>query len=438
MPSKRRRPGRDVARRDASTKMIAVIGSTGSVGRQALEVIAAEERFAVCALTARRNWQLLAEQAHRFRPEAVAIAEPDAAGPLSKALPEGVTLLSGPEAAAEIIGRTSPDMVLTAVVGSAGLAPTLAAIEAGADLAVANKESLVMAGAIIMPAARSAGVAVIPVDSEHSAIFQCIRGQHGDAKSPSPGSGQLRRDVRRAIITASGGPFRDWPAERIERASREEALNHPTWRMGPKVTIDSATLMNKALEVVEAHWLFDLGADEIEVLIHPESLVHALVEFRDGSVLAQMGRPSMITPISFALYYPERPVVSGTNGRLLTGSSDAAAPLDLAELGSLHFSRADPERHAAIELGYEAIRRGGTAGAILSAADEVAVEAFLAGRIQFGQILEIAEAVLNQTPVSAEVNLDVVLAADAEARRRAMRTVEQRQVRSRLRSGSKA
>ena len=380
-------------------KRIAILGSTGSIGRQALEIVAGETGFSACALAGGGNWQLLAAQARTFRPEAVAIADVNAAGPLGGALPTDTALLSGPEAMSELIRSTRPDLVLTAVVGSAGLAPTLTAIECGADLAVANKESLVMAGQIICPSARAAGINLIPVDSEHSAVFQCL-------------AGQRREELRRVILTASGGPFRGWPAERTRAASLKEALNHPTWQMGRKITIDSATLMNKALEVVEAHWLFDLSADQIEVVIHPESLVHACVEFCDGSVLAQMGPPSMATPIGFALYYPQR-------------SPRPAASLDLAALGSLHFNGADPEQYPAIKLGYEVIRRGGTAGAILNAANEAAVEAFAAGSIEFGQILEIVEDVLNRTPTKTEVDVKAVLAADAEARRQAEAIIQQ-------------
>ena len=375
------------------TKRIAILGSTGSVGRQALEVIAGEDRFSACALAAGSNWELLAEQATQSGAELVAIADAARADDLAAALPSGTELLSGERALAELIRRARPDLVLTAVVGSAGLAPTLAAIECGADLAIANKESLVMGGAVIMPAARRAGVQVLPVDSEHSAIFQCL-------------AGHRRQDVRKVVLTASGGPFRTATAEQVRHASLDDVLNHPTWRMGRKVTVDSATLMNKAMEVIEAHWLFDLRADQIEVAIHPESVVHGLVEFRDGSVLAQMGRPSMATPIAFALYYPER-------------APRAAAALELPALGSLHFEAVDQERFGALRLGYEAIGRGPAAGAALNAANEAAVEAFLAGEIQFGRIVEIVEEVLNQAAVTAEVSLDTLLAADADARRRA-------------------
>jgi 1-deoxy-D-xylulose-5-phosphate reductoisomerase len=252
-----------------------------------------------------------------------------------------------------------------------------------------------------MPAARKAGINVLPVDSEHSALFQCLLGQR-------------RSDVRRVIITASGGPFRDWPLDRIHSATLEEALNHPTWQMGKKITIDSATLMNKALEIIEAHWLFDLPAEKIDVLIHPESIVHGLVEFDDGSVLAQMGSPSMITPIGFALYYPQR-------------AAQAWNRLDLAKIGELHFAAIDPKRHPAILLGYEVIRRGGTAGAVLNGANEAAVAAFLDGRIAFGQIIPIVRDVLNQALITSEIDKDVLLAADVLARRRTNELVDQLQ-----------
>ena len=385
----------------SGAKRIAILGATGSIGRQALDIVAADEaaarragqepRFAVCALAAGRNWQLLAEQARRFRPEFVALAETEGAEALRAALPDRTTLLAGPQAMVELVHQCKPSLVLTAMVGTSGLAPTLAAIDVKADLAVANKESLVMAGAMVMFAARAAGVNVLPVDSEHSAVFQCL-------------AGHRREDVRRVILTASGGPFRTWAIERIRRAALSEVLNHPTWRMGRKITIDSATLVNKALEVIEAHWLFDLPGEAIEVVIHPESMVHACVEFCDGSVLAQMGPPSMCTPIAYALYYPRRaPRLS-------------ASSLDLAKLGKVHFASPDPARYPALALGYEVIRRGGTSGATLNAANETAVAAYVEGRLDFGQIVEIAQTVLNQADCDTEVNIRTVLAADTRAR----------------------
>ncbi len=372
-------------------KRIAILGSTGSVGRQALEVIAADPELAACALSAGSNAELLAAQAADIGPEAVAIADPAAGERLAALLGPSTGLLTGPDAADELIRRTRPELVLTAISGAAGLAPTLTAIECGCDLAIANKESLVMAGAIVMPAARAAGVNLLPVDSEHSAVFQCLLGHR-------------REDVARVILTASGGPLRTWEAQRIDRATLAEVLNHPTWRMGRKVTIDSATLMNKALEVVEAHWLFDLSGEQIEVLVHPESLVHACVAFRDGSVLAQMAPPSMLAPIALALHHPRR------------SARQEVEPLDLAATGELHFQPVDERRFPAVRLGHEVIRRGGTSGAVLSAADEAAVAAFVEGRIAFGRIAEIVEEVMNTADVRTEVTLESIRAADAEAR----------------------
>ena len=358
-----------------------------------MEIIAADKTLSVVGLSAGSNWKLLAEQAKTFDADAVAIAEPEAAKKLVSVLSEGSDLLTGPESMSDLIWQVEPDMVLTAVVGSAGLTPTLTAIKCGADLAIANKESLVMAGAIIMPAARKAGINILPVDSEHSAIFQCLIGHE-------------TKDVHRVTLTASGGPFRNKSLEEVKHASLEEVLKHPTWKMGRKISVDSATMMNKALEIIETHHLFDLPTHRIEVVIHPESIVHACVEFFDGSVLAQLSRPAMTTPIAFALHYPARP------------TRPSAPLLDLAEAACLHFEAADMQKYPALELGYEIVRRGGTAGAVLNGANETAVEAFIAGRIEFGQIVEIVKEVLEKTPTKTEIDLETILAADADARKR--------------------
>lgn len=375
-----------------SCRRIAILGSTGSIGRQSLEVIAAAGDLRACALAAGGNWRLLAEQARRFKPELVALSNEQAANELQALLPGGTELLAGADAMTELVRRSCPDVVLSGVVGSAGLAPTLAAIEVGATLAIANKETLVMAGAIVMPAARKAGAAVLPVDSEHSAIFQCL-------------SAGRREEVARVVITASGGALRRWDGEQAERATVQQALNHPTWQMGKKITIDSATLMNKALEVVEAHWLFDLPAEQIKVVLHEESIVHSYVEFRDGSVIAQMGPPDMSLPIAYALSYPRR-------------LDRHAPPLDLPGIGTLHFSALWGRFARAVELGYRVIAAGGVAGAVLNAANEAAVRAFLNGQIAFGQIVPMVEEVLNQAPQAGQVTLDALLAADRWARRR--------------------
>jgi len=373
-------------------RRIAILGSTGSIGRQTLDVIAAQEDLSACALSAGSSWRLLAEQARAAKPEVVAIADESSAEALRGSLPAGVELLAGEDAMTEMVRRSRPDVLLTGVVGSAGLKPTLAGIECGSLLAIANKETLVTAGAIVLPAARAAGVSVVPVDSEHSAIFQCL----------SAGAGAR---VRRVTITASGGALRDWPDERAADATADDALNHPTWQMGPKVTIDSATLINKALEVVEAHWLFDLAPEQIEVVLHPESIVHSCVEFCDGSVIAQLSRPDMTTPIAYALNYPNRP-------------DRAGAPLDLAAVGRLTFRRLAGRFARAVELGFEAVRRGGPAGAALNGANEAAVEAFLGGKIRFGQIVPLVEEVLHEAETADAVSLESLSAAGAQARRR--------------------
>ncbi len=368
---------------------MAILGSTGSIGRQTLEVIQASDNLEVCALTARNNWQLLAEQAKQFSPQALALAEAAGVTKLAPLLPPDIRVFAGGGALDQLVRATQPDVLLSGVVGAAGLTPALAGIECGAALALANKEALVIAGAIVMPAAKKAGVDVLPVDSEHSAIFQCLA------------SGK-RSEVRKVVITASGGALRDWDDQAAAQAGVEDALNHPTWQMGRKITIDSATLINKAMEVVEAHWLFDLSPDEIEVILHPESIVHSCVEFCDGSVIAQMGPPNMAMPIAYALHYPDR-------------ADRRDTPLDLPSLGSLTFRPLPPRCRRAVKLGFEAIRRGGVAGAVVNGANEAAVGAFLDGRIRLGRIVELVEDALDRTPAVDEVTLDALIEADAWA-----------------------
>jgi len=371
-------------------KRVAILGSTGSIGRQALEVIATQPHLSACALGAGQNWELLGEQARRFSPQHVGLSDPAAAEKLRSRLPEGMVLSSGPEAMSELVRTSAPDLLLTGVVGPAGLKPTLAGIECGATLAIANKETLVMAGEIVIRAARRAKVDVLPVDSEHSAIFQCLLAGRPD-------------QVRKVILTASGGALRDRTDGQVEQATVEEALNHPTWNMGAKITIDSATLINKALEVVEAHWLFDLPAEQIGVALHPESIVHAAVQFADGSTIAQLSQPDMTLPISYALNYPDRPA------RL------RAAP-ELGQLGQLNFHEPTGRFARAIDLGYEVIRRGGLAGAVLNSANEAAVEAFREGRIRFGRIVPLVEDVLSRTPSVGAITVENVLEAAQWAR----------------------
>ena len=373
-------------------KRICILGSTGSIGGSTLSVIdSLPGEWAVRSLAARGNWQALAAQARRFRPAIVAMSDPAAAERLRAELARTDTqVLSGPAGVAELARDPSADIVVCAMVGVAGLPAALAAAESGKTIALANKEALVVGGELVTEAVRRSGATLLPVDSEHSAVFQAV--QAGRAE-----------EVRRIILTASGGPFRTWPAGRIAEATVEAALNHPTWQMGPKVTVDSASLMNKALEIVEARFLFGVEADRIEVLVHPESVVHSMVEFVDGSVIAQMGPPDMRNPIQYALTWPSRKA----------GSADR---LDLARLGTLTFEPPDLERFPALALGWRVAREGGDSGAVLNGANEAAVEAFLAGRIRFGQIVPLVKRALDEHVVSNRPTLERLQAADRWAR----------------------
>ncbi|MFO0962680.1 MAG: 1-deoxy-D-xylulose-5-phosphate reductoisomerase [Phycisphaerales bacterium] len=376
------------------TRRLIILGSTGSIGTATLEVVAhlaatGGPRFEIAGLAAGSNATLLAQQAAAHRVPLVAIADPAQAG---APLPAGTQRCTGPDAALELIERIAQpgDIVMGAMVGAAGLAPTLAAIERGCHIALANKETLVAAGALVREAVARRGVALLPVDSEHSAVYQCLR-------SGAP------REVRRLVLTASGGPFRTWSAQRTAEATLAEALRHPTWTMGRKVTIDSASLMNKALEVIEAHWLFDLPAGRIEAIVHPQSIVHSFVEFVDGSVVAQLSPPSMKLPIQYALTWPDR-----TEG--------CAPALDWAALRSLEFEPVDHARFPAIGLAWRVIDAGGTAGAVFNAANEAAVEAFIAGAVRFGEIPELVAHALEALPAQPVRRLQDVLEADARAR----------------------
>jgi len=344
-------------------RKLTILGSTGSIGRAALDVVARfPERFEVVGLAAGRNVDLLAQQVRAFRPKVVAVAHAEAASELGARLGgETPEILVGAEGACAVASLAEVDYVLAAISGSAGMRPTAAAVRAGKVVGLANKESVVLAGEHLMAMARAAGTPILPVDSEHSAIFQCLVGHH-------------RQDVRRLVLTASGGPFREWSLERMRRATPAEALRHPNWAMGAKITIDSATLMNKGLEVIEARWLFDLPPERISVLVHPESVVHSMVEYVDGSVVAQLGTPDMRGPIAFAMTWP--------GPRLPLD----LPRLDLAAMGELRFEEPDLERFPALSLAYEALRIGGTAPAVVSGADEAAVEAFLQGRAGFTDI----------------------------------------------------
>ena len=373
-------------------KRLAVLGSTGSIGVSTLEIVAGHaDRFKVVALTAGRNLPLLEEQVARFRPEVVAVPDLENARHLRERIGScGPCVLYGTQGLIACAAETPADLVVSAIVGAAGLEPTLAAIQAGRDVALANKETLVIAGELVMAAVAASGCQLFPVDSEHSAIFQSL-------------AGHSKTDVRRLILTASGGPFRNWSLDDLAEVTPQDALAHPNWTMGRKITIDSATMMNKGLEVIEAHWLFNLPVDRIAVHIHPESIVHSMVEYVDGAIIAQLGIPDMKTPIAYALSYPERLAL------------DLPA-LDLCRLGQLHFAAPDSQCFPCLGLAYDAIRRGGTTPAVLSAANELAVAAFLQEEVGFLDIPRIIAAVVEKHVSSAATSLDQVLAADRWAR----------------------
>lgn len=375
------------------------MGSTGSIGTQALEVIDQHPgEFQVVGLAAGRRVELLGEQIRRYRPGRVVVAGPDEADRLRSQLPGGAPSISyGPEALAELAAAPA-EVALIAIVGAQGLRPTLAALEAGRTVALANKESLVCGGELVRRALARGGGRLVPVDSEHSAVFQCLQGVQ-------PG------EVASVILTASGGPFRGRPAEDLRQVSPREALDHPTWRMGTRVTIDSATLMNKGLEVIEAHWLFGVGFERIKVVIHPGSIVHSLVELVDGSVLAQLGWPDMRMPIQYALFHPER-------------RPGARRPLDLAAVGSLRFEPVRWESYPCLRLALQAGAAGGSWPAVLNAADEVAVEAFVGGHLPFTRIADVVATVLDGWRGGPADTLEAVRAADEWARRRAREVVE--------------
>lgn len=369
---------------------LVVLGSTGSIGRAALEVAAGLGDVEIAGLAARENVELLAEQAQRWRPRAVGVEEESSGDRLRPRLPAGTRLLVGPDAAPTLASMPDVHMVLVAIVGAAGLRPTLAALEAGHDVALANKETLVAGGDLVTAALERSGARLLPVDSEHSAIYQCLAGED-------------RRAVRRLILTASGGPFLRRPVGELRDVTVEEALAHPTWTMGRKVTIDSATLMNKGLEIIEARWLFGMDPERIDVVIHPQSIVHSMVEFSDGSVIAQAAVPDMRGPIQYALTAPAR-------------RPGLIRPVEWRRL-TLTFEEPEAERFPSLAVAREALRRGGTAPAVLNAANEVAVGRFLDGRIGFLEIVETVRAVLARHETRPADSLEAVLAADGWARR---------------------
>jgi 1-deoxy-D-xylulose-5-phosphate reductoisomerase len=373
-------------------KHLAILGSTGSIGCSALSVVDAHpDRLRVVGLAARDNATLLAEQVRRYCPAIAAMASEDAADRLRSACGGSPpAIATGASGLIDVATHPAVDIVICASAGTAGLDAVLAAIEAGKTIALANKEVLVMAGALVTEAARRRGVSILPIDSEHNAIHQCLHGRSHD-------------EVRRVILTASGGPFRELTAAALDGVTAQAALQHPTWRMGRKITIDSATLMNKGLEVIEAHWLFGVPADRIDVLIHPQSIVHSMVELHDGSVIAQLGVTDMRLPIQYACSYPER--------------WEAALPsLDLTRAPRLEFFLPDHERFPCLGLAYRALRAGGTLPVVLNAANEVAVEAFLEGKLGFTSIPRVIERAMNAHEVERVSTLQAVRAADAWAR----------------------
>jgi 1-deoxy-D-xylulose-5-phosphate reductoisomerase len=373
-------------------KNIAILGSTGSIGTQTLEVISNfPDEFSVTYLTVNNNVPLLLEQIKRFRPKGVVVLREESAAEVRRLAGNTVEILVGDEGLSEVVGRNDVDIVVSSLVGFAGLRPTIKAIEAKKRIALANKETLVVAGAIIMPLIKRHNVELIPVDSEHSAIFQCL-------------AGEMPNKVERIILTASGGPFRTNTGPELEAVTIEQALNHPNWKMGNKVTIDSATLMNKGLEVIEARWLFDLPPSQIDVVVHPQSIIHSMVEFVDGSVKAQLGVPDMKIPIQYALTYPSR-------------SRSTFKRIDFPALKDLTFFRPDTERFPCLTLAYDALLSGGTIPAVMNAANEVAVGKFLNNEIRFTDIPRMISEAMEKHSSSANPSLEDIVEADGWTRR---------------------
>ena len=380
---------------------LAILGSTGSIGTQALDVVSRhEDLFEVELLTANNNSRLLIEQARRFQPAAVVICNPDLYDEVAAALdPLYIKVFTGIDSICDLLKDPKIDIVLTAMVGFSGLRPTIAAIEAGKAIALANKETLVAAGALIMPLARKHGAPILPVDSEHSAIFQCLQGEHAR--------------LEKILLTGSGGPFLHNTRAEMAAATREQALNHPRWRMGAKVTIDSASLMNKGLELIEARWLFNVEPADIEVVIHPQSIIHSMVQFSDGCVMAQLSQPDMRLPIQYALSYPRR---IDLNTRRI----------DFAELATLTFERPDLERFPCLGLAYRALEKGGNATCAMNGANEVAVAAFLEEKIRFTDIPEIIAATMDRCTFVEKPVLDDIYSTDFEAKRIASAIITQK------------
>ena len=382
-------------------RRVVILGSTGSIGTSALKVARdIPERMEVVGLAAHSNISKLAEQAREFGVKHVCIFDESKAAELEKMLP-GVAVVTGLDGLCELARLEGADMVLVSIIGTAGLKPTLEAIDAGKDLAIASKEILVMAGEVVMQRAAEKGISVLPVDSEHNAIFQCLQGNHGGAGA-----------VNRLILTASGGPFRTWPAEKLAEVTLEQALAHPTWKMGRKITIDCATLFNKGLEMIEARWLFNIPMERVDVIVHPQSIVHSLVEYRDGSILAQLSSSDMCFPIQYAVTWPDR-------------IENSLPHLDLAALASLKFEAPRWNDFPALNLARQAGLTGGTMPAMFNAANEVAVQAFIDGRISFPGIWQTVEKALsNLSPRPYHGHLSIILEDDAAAREETRRIIQ--------------
>lgn len=387
---------------------VAVLGSTGSIGKNTLDVLARhKDRYEVVTLTANTDVNGLYQQAMMFQPQMVAMADHDCsrelAGRLAKDAPN-IQVLSGTAGLEQAASHPDADQVMAAIVGAAGLLPTLAAVRAGKRILLANKEALVVAGALFMQEVRTHQVQVLPIDSEHNAVFQCLP-DNFDHSLPQKG-------VKRILLTASGGPFRSLPSAELANVTPEQACAHPNWDMGRKISVDSATMMNKGLEVIEAHWLFNASCEQIQVVVHPQSVVHSMVEYLDGSVLAQLGNPDMRTPIAHALAWPER-IDSGVDS------------LDLFATARLDFEAPDPSRFPCLKLAYQAIQAGGSMPAVLNAANEVAVSAFLHGRLAFLQIPQLIEYVMQTIPLQHPADLQSLMAIDTEARAQAEQSLRQ-------------
>lgn len=379
-------------------KTISILGATGSIGHSTLDVVSRHpERFRLYAVTANTQVDKMVEVCKRYQPELAVMADVESASRLQQRLADfpGISVLGGAQALDQVASDTQVDIVMAAIVGSVGLLPTLSAVRAGKRVLLANKETLVMAGGLFMQEVQKHGAELLPIDSEHNAIFQCLPVDYHQ--------GLTRKGVTRILLTGSGGPFRQTPLDQFDRITPEQAVAHPNWSMGPKISVDSATMMNKGLELIEACWLFDLAHEDVEIVVHPQSIIHSMVAYNDGSVLAQMGNPDMRTPIANALGWPER-IVSGVE------------PLDLIEVSQLNFEKADEQRFPCLRLARQAIARGGTSMAILNAANEMAVAAFLQRRIGFNHIAQVIEQAMNHVQSCDTDDLQQILAHDQAAR----------------------